>query len=133
MTEFAALGDTTHCLRLPKPHGPSTCGRLGMGSCLRHTPGCLRTCARARRSTTRSTGVRSPPGETCGSRVPERPTDHYLPPGMPGFRDTHVYPLTPDVAKARQLAQGRGKTAVLYTCSQPPCPEEARIVKSDLA
>ena len=65
--------------------------------------------------------------------VPERPADHYLPPGIPGFRDTHVYPLTPDVAKARRLAHGRGKTAVLYTCNQPPCPAQTRIVKTDLA
>jgi ABC-type transport system substrate-binding protein len=64
---------------------------------------------------------------------PERPADHYLPPGIPGFRDAHVYPLTPDVAKARQLEQGRGRTAVLYTCNGPPCPEQARIVKTDLA
>jgi YVTN family beta-propeller protein len=64
---------------------------------------------------------------------PERPADHYLPPGIPGFRDTHVYPPAPDVAKARQLAQGRGKTAVLYTCNVPPCPEQARIVQTDLA
>src|SRR5213078_983641 len=29
--------------------------------------------------------------------LPERPADHYLPPGMPGFRNAHVYPITPDV------------------------------------
>ena len=31
--------------------------------------------------------------------LPADPTDHYLPPGMPGFRDAHVYPMTPDVAQ----------------------------------
>ena len=48
--------------------------------------------------------------------VPERPTDHYLPPGMPGYRDAHVYPTTPNVAKARELirqAHAAGRTAVL--------------------
>jgi YVTN family beta-propeller protein len=65
--------------------------------------------------------------------LPERPADHYLPRGVAGFRDAHVYPLGPDVAKARQLAQGKGRTAVLYTCNVFPCPEQARIVKSDLA
>ena len=31
-------------------------------------------------------------------------TDQYLPPGMPGFHDVHVYPLTPQLAEARRLA-----------------------------
>lgn len=68
--------------------------------------------------------------------VPERPTDHYLPPGMPGFRDAHVYPTMPDVVKARELVQqahAGGRTAVLYTCDSFPCPEQAQIVKTDLA
>jgi peptide/nickel transport system substrate-binding protein len=67
--------------------------------------------------------------------LPERPTDHYLPPGMPGFRETHVYPLTPDVTKARELIQqshAAGRTAVLDTCQAYPCPEQAQIVKTDL-
>jgi peptide/nickel transport system substrate-binding protein len=65
--------------------------------------------------------------------LPSGPTDHYLPPGMPGFRDAHVYPMTPDVVKARSLAQGGGRTAVLYTCNFSPCREQAQIVKTDLA
>jgi YVTN family beta-propeller protein len=65
--------------------------------------------------------------------VPERPTDHYLPPAVPGFRAAHVYPLTGDTAKARQLAGGGTKTAVLYTCNIPPCGEQAQIVKTALA
>ena len=67
------------------------------------------------------------------SPLPAQPTDHYLPPGMPGFRDAHVYPMTPDVVKARSLARGAGRTAVLYTCNFSPCPEQAQIVKTDLA
>src|SRR5204862_4810515 len=65
--------------------------------------------------------------------LPEHPTDHYLPPGMPGYRDAHAYPLAPDVVKARRLAKGEGRTAVLYTCDVSPCPEQAQIVKTDLA
>jgi YVTN family beta-propeller protein len=65
--------------------------------------------------------------------LPDRPTDHYLPPGIPGYSDARVYPLTPDLARARALAQGRGRTAVLYTCEQSPCPQQAQILKTDLA
>lgn len=65
--------------------------------------------------------------------LPEHPTDHYLPPGMPGYIAVHVYPLTADPAKARALAGGRGRTAVLYTCNFAPCPQQAQILKSDLA
>jgi YVTN family beta-propeller protein len=65
--------------------------------------------------------------------LPEPPTDHYLPPGMPGYRDVHIYPTTPDVVKARELAAGGGRTAVLYTCNVSPCPEQAEIVKNNLA
>ena len=35
------------------------------------------------------------------------PTDQYVTPGFPGFRDTDLYPLTgPDVTRARELAEG---------------------------
>ena len=67
------------------------------------------------------------------SPLPAHPTGHYLPPGMPGFRNANVYPMTPDVAKARKLARGGNRTAVLYTCDSSPCPEQAQIVKADLA
>jgi YVTN family beta-propeller protein len=65
--------------------------------------------------------------------LPEHATDHYLPPGMLGYRDVPVYPLSPDLAKARALANGHGRTAVLYTCNVPPCPEQVPIIKTDLA
>jgi YVTN family beta-propeller protein len=65
--------------------------------------------------------------------LPEHPTDHYLPPGMPGYRNAHAYPLIPEPARARQLANGNGRTAVLYTCNLSPCREQAQIVKTDLA
>jgi YVTN family beta-propeller protein len=67
--------------------------------------------------------------------LPDTPTDHYLPPGMPGYRAAHVYPLTPDLAKARQLiaaAHAAGRTAVLFTLEAAPSPEQAQIVKNDL-
>jgi YVTN family beta-propeller protein len=65
--------------------------------------------------------------------LPERPTDNYLPPGVPGYRNTDVYPLTADPGKARQLASGHGRTAILYTCDVYPCAEQGQIVKHDLA
>jgi peptide/nickel transport system substrate-binding protein len=68
--------------------------------------------------------------------LPERPTDHYLPPGIPGFHEADIYPVAPHLAKARQLvrlAHAGGATAVLYTHDAPPGPEQAQIVKNDLA
>jgi ABC-type transport system substrate-binding protein len=66
--------------------------------------------------------------------LPEHPTDHYLPPGTPGYRNVKAYPPKPDLAKARRLARGHaGATVVLYTCKVSPCPEQAQIIKIDLA
>ena len=67
--------------------------------------------------------------------LPEPPTDHYLPPGMPGYRAARIYPTRPDPAKARQLVQSAhasGQTAVLYALETPPGPEMAQIVKNNL-
>jgi peptide/nickel transport system substrate-binding protein len=66
---------------------------------------------------------------------PEPTTDHYLPPGMPGYRAARVYPTHPDPATARRLvraAHAEGRTAVLYTIESPPGPEEAQIIKNNL-
>ena len=66
--------------------------------------------------------------------LPAHPTDHYLPPGIPGHVNGHIYPLVPNLTKARRLAKGHaGATAVLYTCDRPPCTEQAQILKTDLA
>ena len=66
--------------------------------------------------------------------LPEHPTDHYLPPGIPGYRNVHIYPLRPDLAKARQLAKAHPHaTAVLYTCNVSPCDQQAQIITTDLA
>jgi peptide/nickel transport system substrate-binding protein len=64
-----------------------------------------------------------------------RPTDQYLPPSMPGFRDAHIYPLHgPDLPKARALARGhtRGGKAMLWTIDVPPALAAAQIVKQSL-
>jgi YVTN family beta-propeller protein len=67
-------------------------------------------------------------------RLPQRPIDHYLTPGIPGYSDVHIYPSRPAVAKARQLARGHaGATAVLYTCNAAPCDQQAQIIKTGLA
>ena len=66
--------------------------------------------------------------------LPADPTDHYLPPGIPGHVDRHTYPLVPNLTKAKRLAKGHaGATAVLYTCNSPTCTEQAQILKNDLA
>src|SRR5437588_13125105 len=68
-----------------------------------------------------------------GSALPDRPADHYLPPGMPGYNQAHVYPLGGDLAKAKALARGVHRSAVLYTCSVGSCIRQAKAVKADLA
>lgn len=67
------------------------------------------------------------------SLFPDRPTDQYLPPGIPGFADARIYPLTPDMATARRLAGRKQRSAVLYTCTVSPCDQQAQIVKRNLA
>jgi ABC-type transport system substrate-binding protein len=63
-----------------------------------------------------------------------KPTDQYLPPGIPGFKDEQIYSVEgPDLEKAKELAGGRNKgTAVMYTCNESPCPETAQIVQANL-
>jgi YVTN family beta-propeller protein len=62
----------------------------------------------------------------------ETPTDQYLPPGMPGFRDARVYPLRPSVDKARRLAGPGRRTAVLYAPDGAADQRHAQIVKANL-
>jgi peptide/nickel transport system substrate-binding protein len=63
-----------------------------------------------------------------------RPTDQYLPPGLPAYHDEQIYPLDrPDVDRAKQLAgPGNHGKAVVYTCNVSPCPEQAQIVQQNL-
>jgi peptide/nickel transport system substrate-binding protein len=60
-------------------------------------------------------------------------TDQYVPPGTPGYREVSIYPLGPDLGKARGLAGRGGRAAVLYTCTNPDCAEQARVLKANLA
>ena len=64
--------------------------------------------------------------------LPSVPSDQYLPPGVPGFSDARIYPLRPDLARARRLAGGIRRSAVLYAYSRPPSPELAQLVTNDL-
>ncbi len=60
-------------------------------------------------------------------------TDQYLPSGVPGYKNASIYPLsTPDIAKAKKLASSTKSTAVLYTCNEPPCPEQAQVIQDNL-
>jgi peptide/nickel transport system substrate-binding protein len=63
------------------------------------------------------------------------PTDQYLPPQLPGYRNTAIYPLDgPDLGRARALAHGhtRSGKAILFTCGAPDCRERAQIVQARL-
>ena len=65
-----------------------------------------------------------------------RPTDQYIPPSMPGFRDAHIYPLRgPDLQRARALARGhtRGGKAVLGTPNYAAPVATAQVLKQNLA
>ena len=72
----------------------------------------------------------SPEGLFYG--LPATPTDQYLPPGMPGYRNARIYPLTPDLRKARQLAGTTRRSVVLYALSEPAHLRVAEIVKANL-
>jgi peptide/nickel transport system substrate-binding protein len=63
------------------------------------------------------------------------PTDQYLPPSMPGFRDENIFPLGgPNVRRARELARGhtRSGKAVLWTYDVPSQLAAAQVVKRNL-
>jgi ABC-type transport system substrate-binding protein len=65
----------------------------------------------------------------------ETPTDQYLLPQVPGYRNTRVYPLDgPDLRTARKLAKGhtRGGKAVLYTSTFTPDVARGQILKRNL-
>jgi peptide/nickel transport system substrate-binding protein len=64
--------------------------------------------------------------------LPAVPTDQYLPPSMPGFRNVRLYPSTPDLAKARRLAGPERRSVTLYTLSGPAHVRFAEIVKANL-
>ena len=66
--------------------------------------------------------------------APARPTDQFVPPGLPGFNDVVIYPLGgPDLERARRLVGNRKRHAVLYTCNLPACVEQGREARRNLA
>jgi YVTN family beta-propeller protein len=71
---------------------------------------------------------------TPGLPATARPTDQYIPPGIPGFEDAAIYPLGgPDLRAARRLAGRRRREATLYTCTNPNCARNAETLKQNLA
>jgi peptide/nickel transport system substrate-binding protein len=74
--------------------------------------------------------------EVTGGLFATEPTDQYLAPLMPGYRDAHVYPLEkPDLRRARALARGhlRSGIAVLYTVKRVDHIAAAQRLKVELA
>ena len=68
-----------------------------------------------------------------GGPLSSVPTDQYLPSPLAGFKDVSIYPFTPDLARARRLAGRIHRHAILLTCTFAPCPQEAQILKRNLA
>jgi peptide/nickel transport system substrate-binding protein len=62
-----------------------------------------------------------------------RPADQILPPTMPGFRPATVYPLRPNVARARELAGGVRADVTLYYPADPTADNQVQIIRRDLA
>jgi ABC-type transport system substrate-binding protein/class 3 adenylate cyclase len=66
--------------------------------------------------------------------APVAPRTRLIPPGMPGYRATQVYPLHPDLRRARALAAGRGGSAVLAVqAGGPERDPSAGEIRTDLA
>jgi peptide/nickel transport system substrate-binding protein len=62
-----------------------------------------------------------------------RPTAQSIPPGMPGYRETSIYPLgAPNLARARRLAGTTHARAILYTCNTATCSAAAQTVHDNL-
>jgi ABC-type transport system substrate-binding protein/DNA-binding SARP family transcriptional activator/DNA-binding beta-propeller fold protein YncE len=88
--------------------------------------------ARLRRAVNYALDRRALARQGLYTNLPASPTDQYLPPTMPGFRDAPIYPFEPDLAKARELAGGERHRVVLYTESTPTHLRYAEIVKANL-
>src|SRR5262249_48791192 len=61
------------------------------------------------------------------------PAQMDIPPGVPGFRDRHIYPFGPDLASAGRLVGGGHHDAVLYCFLDGGSPRAAQIIKNNLA
>jgi YVTN family beta-propeller protein len=88
--------------------------------------------ARLRRAVNYALDRRALAREGLWNGLPAQPTDQYLPPTMPGYRDARIYPVRPDVARARRLAGPRRRSVILYTAGFPYHLRFAEIVKVNL-
>jgi peptide/nickel transport system substrate-binding protein len=61
-----------------------------------------------------------------------RPTDQVLPPNMPGYRAATIYPVKPNLAKAKQLAGGLTAKATLYFPTDPAIQNQAVVIQQNL-
>jgi len=64
-----------------------------------------------------------------------QPTDQFLPPGFPGFRNANLYPLNrPNLTKAQSLARGntRSGKAIYFHSRTNPSPLVMEINRADL-
>jgi peptide/nickel transport system substrate-binding protein len=61
-------------------------------------------------------------------------TDQYLPPTVRGFRQAAIYPVRPDLARARALAAGHTRSGKgrFFACRSGPCIPIAQIVQANL-
>jgi ABC-type transport system substrate-binding protein len=63
-----------------------------------------------------------------------QPTDHYIPPGIAGYRTEHVYPFHPNLKRARHLAgPGRHGAAIVWAAVTPSLKQRAKIVEQALS
>jgi YVTN family beta-propeller protein len=88
--------------------------------------------ARLRRAVNYAIDRRTLAREGLWNGLPARPTDQYVPPTLQGFRDVRIYPMSPDLARARTLAGPRRRSAVLYTGGFAPHVRMAEIVRANL-
>jgi ABC-type oligopeptide transport system substrate-binding subunit len=61
-----------------------------------------------------------------------RPTDQVLPPNMPGYRAASIYPLKPNLAKAKQLAGDVNADVTLYFPIDPAIQNQAVVIQQNL-
>jgi YVTN family beta-propeller protein len=72
-------------------------------------------------------------GNLVTGPFPAIPTDHYVPPTMPGAPRTTLYPPGGDLRVARRLAPDDRRAALLYTCNLALCRQQAHTIRSNLA
>ena len=88
--------------------------------------------ARLRRAVNYAIDRRALAREGLWNGMPARPTDQYVPPTLQGFRDVRIYPMSPDLGRARALAGPRRRSVVLYTGGFPSHVRMAEIVRANL-